>query len=203
MKKIFFIIFYLSLVLFISACDDQPADVGSSIIKDKDKIQSHTLGSDDIQFTQEIIKTDIATSTAYSVLVGKHGNEESIGLLRFVDFPDTLANATVISADIVLHPTKYYIGNPSSFAFSIYRITSSWDADNVTSMVISGLSQDGNKYGSFSGSIDDTATIYVPLSTDLVKEWLDIRAAQSAAGNNFIQGLMLVPDASSDCIYSF
>ena len=205
MKKICFIILCLIFVLFLSACEDHPAEVGSSIIKDPDMIQSHTLGSEDIQFTKEIVETQIATSTAYCVLVGKHNNEESIGLLRFVDFPedDSLGNVVVISADIVLHPTTYYIGNPSTFAFSIYRITSSWDADNVTSMVIGGLSQDGNKYGSFSGSVDDTSAIYVPLSTDLVKEWLRIRATQGIAGNNFIQGIMLVPEVSSDCIYSF
>ena len=201
MKKNSFIIVCLSLLLFFTACEDHPAEVGSSLITDDDMIKSHILEGDDIQFTQEIIETALANSSAYSILLGKHKTEEAVGLLRFLDFPDSLENATVISADIVLHPTGYYIGNPSTFGFSIYKITSSWDADNLTSMLVDGLSQDGNKYGSFSGSISDTEAVYVPLSTELVKAWLDIKA--SNAGNNFIQGVMLVPDVSSECVYSF
>jgi hypothetical protein len=205
MKKKSFLIICLNLILLFSACEDQPAGVGSSMVYDDDMIQSHTLGSDDIQFTQEIIETQLATSSAYSILVGKHKTEEAIALLRFVDFPDSLGKATVISADIMLYRTNYYIGDPSTFGFSIFKITSAWDADNLTSLSVSGLSQDGNKYGSFKGSIDDTGMIYIPLSTSLVKEWLEIKDkdALGNAGNNFIQGLMLVPEVSSGCVYAF
>ena len=203
MKKIFFLI--ISLTLFFTACEDHPAEVGSSLIKDDDRIQSHTLGSEDIRFTQEIIETQIAAGSSYSVLVGKHKTEESIGLLRFINFPedDTLGNIVVLSADIVLHPTGYYIGDPSNFAVSVYRITSTWDADNINNMSVTGLSQDGTKYGSFSGSVNDTGAIYIPLSTGLVKEWLQLKAAYSSSANNLIQGIMLVPEISSGSLYSF
>ena len=204
MKKKSFIIIFISLLLFFIACEDYPAGVGSSLITDTDRIESHVLESDKIQFTQEIIATDIVTNSAPRILLGKHKTEEAIAVLRFLEFPDSLGNATVISADIVFHPAPYYIGDPSDFGFSIYKITGSLDADNLTSLIVGNLSQDGNKYGSFKGVVNDTGAIYVPLNTGLVKEWLDIKARYgTSAGNNFIQGLMLVPDVSSECVYSF
>jgi hypothetical protein len=201
MKKNYLLISLLSIIFFLTSCEDNPSEAGSSIIPKTDAAQFKTLETDSIPYTYSIFQKSLSTSAMGSIVIGKHGNEEAVGLLKFSGFADTLAGATVISADIVMFPTNYSLGNTSNFGFSVHAITSTWSAGSAGNAMISGPIYDNSVAGKFSGEIPDTGAIYIPISTSLVKNWLVIASDVTKANLN--QGVVLLSDPNSSCARSF
>ena len=201
MKKFYLLISLLSIIFFLTSCEDNPSEAGSSIIPATDAIQFKTLATDSIPYTYEIFSHSILTPSLGYILVGKHLTEEAVGLFKFTGFSDTLASATVISADLVIFPTNYSIGNTSSFGFSIHKINSTWSASNPGSVMVTGPLYDKDEVGNFSSALIDTAAIYIPISTSLVKNWL--MYASDATKANYNEGVVLISNTNSDCARLF
>ncbi len=201
MKKIFLFIGIFILLFLINACDDTPSEVGISVIPVTDEINYKTLETDSIPYTTEIIQKTVIKSGQEYLLVGKSGNEEAITLLKFTGFPDTLASATVISADLVLHPTNYSLGQESTFGFTVHKITSTWSVTSPGNAMVNGPLYDNASVGSFTGFFTDTSAIYIPINPSLVKDWLYY--ASDATKYNLNQGIVLTPSANSNCVWAF
>jgi len=201
MKKKYLFAGLFSLIFLITACDDNPSGAGSSVIPATDAVTSKTLETDSLPFTFEIIQKSVVKSGLEYFLLGRHNNEEAVGIIKFSGFPDTLANATVISADIVLFPSNYSLGDNSSFGISVHRITSSWSVVSPGNAWVNGPIYNKTAEGSFSGAIIDTQAVYIPLSTTLVKDWLYYASDVSKA--NFNQGVTLIAKSNSNCTRLF
>ncbi len=201
MKKIFLFIGVFILIFLVNACDDTPSEVGISVIPVTDEINYKTLETDSIPYTTEIIQKTVIKSGQEYLLVGKSGNEEAITLLKFTGFPDTLASATVIKADLVLHPTNYSLGEESTFGFTIHKITSTWSVTSPGNAMVTGPLYDNASVGTYSGAFSDTSAIYVPINTSLVKDWLYY--ASDATKYNLNQGIVLTPSVNSNCVWAF
>lgn len=201
MKKIFLFAIILSLFFLIAACDDNPSEAGSSVIPVTDAITYKTLETDSIPFTFEIVQKSVVKSGLEYFILGKHADAEAVGIMKFSSFPDSLANATVISADIVIFPAGYSLGVKSSFGVSVHRITSNWSVSSPGNTWIQGPIFNKNSEGSFSGAIVDTEAVYIPLSTSLVKDWFYYASDFSKALLN--QGIVIIANNNSDCAYTF
>jgi len=201
MKKLFLLISLLSVVFLLTSCEDNPSEAGSSVIPSTDAIQTKTLDVDSIPYTYKITSSAVSGQDLGYILLGKHKTEEAVGLLRFIDFPDSLSEAKIISADIVLFPTNYYIGDKSTFGFKVHKVTSTWEAANPGSAMVSGPIYDKTAVGEFSGTIVDTEAVYIPVSNSLVKEWLVY--ASNSLKSNLNQGVVLIPNANSNCARLF
>ncbi|MGB9772620.1 MAG: DNRLRE domain-containing protein [Bacteroidota bacterium] len=188
------VILFLALTLW--SCSQKPNSTGIGILPPDDVIAPDSTVVTASEATTFL--DTLYTGHANVLLVGTFQNGESIGLLSFDGVPDTLKDASVTSATLVLSP-RYSFGNSlTPFTMNIYEIAQAWKADSVTWASITPGFYQSNPVGSFDGNVPDTGTVSISLDPSLLQKWF-----QRKADSLPIYGLALVAPQGKNVVKGF
>lgn len=198
----------VSLSLYTIGCADDPSSLGLNFIPPGETTGVRIFDSyiDTMPIVSNNSRFFVNTSGSSNLLVGKSGNYESKGLLKFGDFGDTRDSATVVSAKMYLKYKNYYFPSTSGdslgqIAFDVYKINDSIDFSTITYDSVNANTFGTVSQGSFTGiPTADSQEVEISLNTSMVEDWLDNAADPSTAQNN---GIVLSPNGGSVCIKGF
>lgn len=198
----------VSLSLYTIGCADDPSSLGLNFIPPGETTGVRIFDSyiDTMPIVSNNSRFFVNTSGSSNLLIGKSGNYESKGLLKFGDFGDTRDSATVVSAKMYLKYKNYYFPSTSGdslgqIAFDVYKINDSIDFSTITYDSVNANTFGTVSQGSFTGTpTADSQEVEISLNTSMVEDWLDNAADPSTAQNN---GIVLSPNGGSVCIKGF
>jgi len=202
--------FFLSILLFLSSCNDLPTDIGSNLMNDSVAVFSITNVDTTILYNTTIPEfKDIGFNTTYN-FCGKANDIEALTLVRFGNLPDTLDYLTaddIVSAQLFLYPNRYAFGdtNNAVYSFSVKKVENYWsDSANWDSVHTAGFM--GKTLGTHSGAIklqDTMERVAIDLDKSFIPEWFQLRTDTSVAAPVINWGIALVPDNSSNVVYTY
>ncbi len=177
-------------------CSDDPNDVGIGVLPPEDLVSIDTVRIRDA--TSVTFKKFISPNTV-SLLTGTYNGYEARTLIRFRSLPDTLRDASVLSATLRMKPFYTFGDSTTALTFTVHSIALAWEDTSATwnSVNAAGFF-DGEQRGSFSQVVSDTAEVAVTLDPTLAQEWL------TAAADSVEQfGMLLLPAAGLSVIKGF
>jgi hypothetical protein len=195
------LLFPLLVSLAVVSCSDDPSSIASGLLPNGD---FPVIRGDTLFATQHSSGSAIVSNRSSGrLLLGIAGIDNGAQvkawtMLRFLQFPDSLAGVTITGASIEL-TSCYHFGEDSlaALSFSVHEATSSWLGDSLT---VDSLDQTGSYLNSdplesvSRSALADTDTLRFELrDTSLVREW--IRAASDTTAKN--EGIILRPSNSS------
>lgn len=155
---------------FIS-CVEEPDPVGLSVIPPSDFV---TIDSTDVRARRSLSAFAITgTKITPRISVGKADDIESWLFLRYTQYPASLVDARILSAEISLRTTYHFGDSSGALRFLVREALMDWYGDSLT--------LDSIKLGSYVGptatpevalgSVGNDSTITFPLDTSLVSSW--------------------------------
>lgn len=170
----------LSLVLlFLTACQNDPDPTGIGLIPDADLIGAFQFDSQrDSTAMRDAVYPFIMTHATSTILsVGAADGYNSRALLRWVYLPDTIAKGgRIVSATIRLRSRPYHIGDiAAQYRIEAKEITSFWNSYTVTADSLDihkNPTFDPTPAGVFDGTIGETDSIDIPIDSSLIRKWL-------------------------------
>lgn len=171
-----------------SGCADDPSPVGSSLLPRGDLVAVDSLLIHASKsWSEKTLPFPFATRTI--VALGDSGGFEAWTFLRFEGFPDSLNNATFVSADVRLREA-YHVGDSlAGLSFSVHKAVGEW---NRATYVFDSLATPGI-YESDGPSRTLSPSGEFAVDTAIVREW--IRSVSDTAYRNF--GIVLEPEPGS------
>lgn len=212
-KRNFLAFFTPALLVFASllnSCNEEPTNLGFSLIKDTVAIVAES-GKDSIYITSaEPYLFNPETFNPGAVLIGKYGDYKSSSMVRFANIPDTLADLSesdIQSAELIVYPLNYAYGDfkgTNLLSFKVKPVIKYWDNKLATDQFYADNSMFDNKVvAQWSGSIklsDSTIDpITMQLDKGLVIDWLK----KTAGKKDTIWGIAFLPDDNSTVINRF
>ncbi len=196
MRKLYILsVLFITALLLITACNDDPTSIGESLIPNSDKVNVDSLTITSSKASVNSFIETIKKGTSPRLLLGKYKNIESRMLVKFFSLiPDSVLTPLkenqidVVDSWVELYP-EYSIGDSSNqLQFSVKHINSGWIAKNFVWDSLQMLNYDQNDIASQFVYTDSLITFNV--NTDVVKEWLRSRVDDSLPENN---GLLFTP----------
>lgn len=188
------------LAFLVSSCGDTPTEVnsvGGPLFGNNVLIRDTTLQA----VGSSSVKTILAMNSMVN-LIGRSGNYQASAALQFYPayFPsrDTIR---VLSAALTLRFVSWYGDSLGSLAFTVYRITQTWNQSTFTlDSVQTGFYESTPARGSYAGPVHaDTQSIAVNLDTSMVREWFQTSTSTTTTK----YGIMLVPSQNSSVVRGF
>jgi hypothetical protein len=204
MKILFIPLIFLALLF--SSCNDGPSSIGSDLVSSENLvIKTFDTSVDSVAQYTKYFKNVIPLGASAKILIGKSGDTEASGLIRFLfSFPDSLKadinddNINVVEAKVTLTRAYQFGDSSASFNFSVHKVTSYWSPFNFTIDSLPNLEYDAADISSNLTATD--TTYFFNLNSDAVSSWLKYSADNSNEPN---YGMYLTPDASSGKILGF
>ncbi|MBN8584539.1 MAG: DNRLRE domain-containing protein [Ignavibacteria bacterium] len=199
----------VSLSLYTIGCADDPSSLGLNFIPPGETTGVRIFDSyiDTMPITSINHRFYVNTSASKNLMVGKSGNFESKGLVKFGDFGDTRDSATVVSAKMYLKYKNYYFPNTVSdslgqIGFDVYKINDSLNFETITYDSVNTNTFGTVSQGSYTGTpTADTQEVEITLNPAMVKDWLEYAADPNYSVKN--NGIVLSPNGSSSSIKGF
>ncbi|MDQ1265679.1 MAG: hypothetical protein QG635_830 [Bacteroidota bacterium] len=206
----------LILIAAIGGCNDEPSIVGYSFIPDTISIYGISSRTEKIisgaqsKFVQEQINNH------GSILIGRNGAAIAVSSVRLAYIPDSLSwlkPDDIVSADLILVPLRFALGDTSGsnfLAFDIYNTLRLYDYNISYDSIFPPSGADphyidySKVIGSYEGQIElkDTNTaISISIDKQTVSKWLAARPDSIIKYQNY--GMTLVPRAGSTVIRQF
>jgi hypothetical protein len=191
------------LIVFITACDENPVTVGEGILPEEDFLTIDTV----VISAYESFSFDflITTSGSEKLFVGENQDHRTSSILRFTEFlhtrgitPDTVNNSEVFSATLFLHPV-YYIGDSiQTIPLYLYEVLSGWSTQDLTRDVFDSIERSTEPIASASFMLGDTNAVGLPLPADLISRW-----AEQGLQSILSKGLIIGSDETANGIVGF
>lgn len=198
----FCLIFLLFGTIIFQSCEENPNDLGLTLVPSIDTTGVRYLNSqrDTMAITKNNYKQFINTSASTNILIGLYQNYQSKALLKFKDISPDYDSANVVSAILTMKYSKYYFKDTLGVTqFNIYKVNNNFNYSSITfdSVPSSGI---GNiSLGSFNGIVADSMNIL--LNNQTVKDWLEYAADTNYVIKNY--GIAFIPDLASTTIKGF
>ena len=194
------IVFFISLLLVVFACNDEPTAVGDALIPNTDRIELKKIDSYNNSFNQSFStfqKDSLFFGASNRVLLGSYKNLSIDMLLGFgILFPDSLKesinkNEVVLKSSWIEMRPNYWIGDKSHLEFSVKEINQNWSSSNFNqdtlNAVKASLGDDILIKDSYSFS---DSLIKFSIDEQVVNKWVKQVAENTFALNN---GLYFTP----------
>ncbi len=178
-----------AVMMISSGCADDPSPVGSSLLPPGDVVAVDSLVIVAGKSSGEKAIPYPFTANRTTIALGDSGGFEAWTFLHFSGFPDSLGNATFLSADVRLQQV-YQIGDSlANLSFLVHKAIGDW---NRSTFVFDSLATPGIYELNGSGkTLSPTGEFSV--DTAFVREWA--RSVTDTAFKNF--GIVLEPQAGS------
>lgn len=202
-QSLFFLI--ITSILFLNCSDDPSSITGNIPPKISIVLETADSNSDSLaQTTSYFHKNNVRLSSASRILIGKINDEiNASALIKFqISLPDSIKedilndSINVTSAEIVLRRFYTFGDDAAEFDFMVYKILNNWSIDITEDSTIQTDPVDLK-----SGTVAHGDTTVIPVSNDLLKEWLDITADTSLANNNY--GVQILPTANTNKVSGY
>ncbi|MGE5806517.1 MAG: hypothetical protein ACM34M_12050 [Ignavibacteria bacterium] len=208
MTKRFALIIIISIYMIIlSGCGDDPASIGTDILKDDliNIIEKDSF-ADSLTQSSSYYKRVLPLGESSTLLIGKNSNVESSILIKFfLSMPDSLetdllnGNINVLSAKVLLTQVYSFGDSTASFDFSVHSTTSNWSQSSFTSDSLSFLNYDPLDVSSNRHYLNDDSLEF-DLDNQLVLNWLKAQADTNIPADN---GIYLKPSENAQKITGF
>jgi hypothetical protein len=196
-------VFILLSVLIASACKDSPNSLGDDFIPNNDKYtfyQADTSAAKDSTYYSESYPE--AKAYTEDLIVGKYGDYQSYGFLRFpMSAPDSIismlkAGTINIKSTWVSMVSNLYLGDSTAnYDFTVHRITSDISLDSISSRTFPGITYDDADI-STARYHNDTLTTF-QLNNSIVTNWI-MRNSSDSSSYDKNYGIILKPTASTN-----
>lgn len=157
--------------LCLIGCVEEPDPVGLSVIPPSDfvTIDSTAVRARRSNSTFAITGTKITPR----ISVGKADDMESWLFLRYTQYPASLVDARILSAELSLRTTYHFGDSTGSLRFLVREGLMDWYGDSLTldSIKLGGYVGPTATPEVILGSIGDDSTITIQLDTSLVSSW--------------------------------
>lgn len=191
------------LLLFLTACKNDPDPTGIGLIPDADLIGALQFDSqrDSTVERSSIYPFSMTHATSTILSIGEADGFNSRALLRWIYLPDTIGNGgRIVSATIRLRSMPYHIGDlGASYRLEAREITSFWNSFQITTDSLQLLQRETNPAGVYAGTFGETDSIDIPLDSALVRKWL----VNSGTGDYSMNYGVLLEAPGSGVIRSF
>jgi hypothetical protein len=209
--RITFPLWALCIIIASSGCNEQSPIAGGAIFDDT--INVNVISSDSVPMFTGARAGSVKPTASYAVdlFLGSAKGFTSSILARFGNVPDSLPDAEIISAQLILQPKRYAFGDSLSnrIAFDVYAIAKAWTPlATIDSFMQSGFLENISM-GRFDGSIalrDTMPEITVDIAQSLIKSWFVLRNKaknDTSVKTEAAYGIALKPNASSSVIRAF
>jgi len=206
MKRGFRTLLFLSALLLVSGCGDDPASVGSGLIPDKITIKSYDSETDSVTKSSANFRRVVSLNSASYFLAGRADGITASSLIRF-DFSifpykeDLRKDSLIIrSAKVRLTPFYFYGDTSVHVPLEVYKVYNNWSSgslnnDSIPDLIAPrvNLIESGSQFSS-----DSVYTFN--LKTPLVKEWLYSVSDTTGFVNN---GILITGAPGADRIAGF
>ncbi len=193
------------LSIYLSACTDEPSNIGSELLgQDVIIIEQINSLTDTMSQTSSSTLKYVPLGSSNRLLLGRHANVQASFLIRYsFSFPDSLKqdikddSIVVSSAKVKLLRTYTFGDTNSVLDINVEKVLSSWSsagfiADSLVNLQTTAIAVD-------SMSVTDTLTSF-KIDNAVALEWLKT-AADPTTGNNY--GLYLKPGPSANKVYGY
>ena len=130
----------LIIIISVSGCNEQSPIAGGAIFDDT--INVNVISSDSISMFTGSSAGSIKPSASYAadLFLGSAKGFTSTILSRFGNVPDSLPDAEIISATLILQPKRYALGDSLSnrIAFDVFTINKSWTPRAISRYYVNG-----------------------------------------------------------------
>ncbi|MFZ1729807.1 MAG: DNRLRE domain-containing protein [Bacteroidota bacterium] len=187
------------LLLFLSACQNDPDPTGIGLIPNEDLTAAFQTDSqrDSTSLRDAVYPFTMTHGTSTILSIGEADGFSSKALLRWLYLPDSIAyGGRIVSATIRLRSLPYHIGDASaSYRLEAREITSFWNSYTMTvdSLGANGLQHEANPAGVFEGSFGEADSIDLALDSTLVRKWF-VNTHENKATENY--GVLLESPSS-------
>lgn len=182
----YFLISLLVSGIIFSSCNEQPTELGTSLLTDTVEVYGISSDDNDLLLSSGTKHSDPQTFGIDEILFGKSGETEAISFVRFIlpDSLDALLPEDMISAKLKVYPSDYAFGNLENpyQSFSIKQVNKFWfksmsspDSNTTYDMINTDASYFGNQIATWSGvfPIADSGKTAEPIIFDFPKELLE------------------------------
>ncbi len=204
-RKLLLIIIGMAVLVFYS-CNDNPASVGSSLLKN-DYIAVKQIDSykDSLKQSSSYYKRIIPLGASSTLLLGKHNNVQATTLMKFaIGFNDSILTdyssnkVSITSATVHLVNSYFYGDSTAPFSFTVHKVNSVWtsrgfDADSLTSLVYNPADLESNI------SYTDSAASF-NLNLSIADTWMK-EIIDSTYTNDY--GIYFKPSAGTNKVVGF
>jgi len=206
-KRFALIIITNICMIILSGCGDDPASIGTDILKDDliNIIEKDSF-ADSLTQSSSYFKRVLPLEKSSTLLIGRSANVESSILMKFsLPMPDSLEtdllNGTinVLSAKVLLVQVYSFGDSTASFDFSVHSITSKWSNNGFTSDSLAFLNYDPLDVSSNRNYLNDDSLEF-DLDNQLVLNWLKAQADTNIPADN---GIYLKPSENAQKIVGF
>ncbi len=190
------LLFCLCSAIVLAGCADNPSSVGNTIIPRDDILSTDTLVT-----TATAVRSYVAHRgglSALSFYVGRTATMEASALLRFTSMSDTMTDAKILKAQLILSPNALVGDSSRPVSFNCYPVVDGWTASGFTVDSLVNLHYTRTIAGSYSGIVNDSDSISVDLPTDLIHTWF-----AEMADSQFVPGLLLKSTSQNGIIRGF
>lgn len=204
-------IFGLLLFLGMSACNEQSPIAGGDLYSDTINVDILTSDSIPMFGGISILNSKPAASYPLDLFLGSAKGYESSILARFGNVPDSLGDAQIISAQLILQPKRYALGDSLSnrIAFDVFSILKPWTPRATIDTFLQAGFLETMPQGTFDGSIalrDTMPTISVSISQSLIQSWFALKQkakTDSTINTESAYAIALKPKVGSAVIRAF
>jgi hypothetical protein len=191
------------LIVFITACDENPVTVGEGILPEEDFVTIDTVVISSYEsFSFNFL---ISTSGSEKLFVGENQDHRTSSILRFTEFlhprgitPDTVNNSEIFNAVLFLHPVYYLGDSTQTIPLYLYEVLSGWSTQEFTRDVFDSIERSTEPIASASYMPGDTNAVALPLPDDLISRW-----AEQGLQSVLSKGLIIGSDETANGIVGF
>lgn len=203
--------FFASSVWLAVSCNDQPTELGLSLIPDT--VSTDVITTNEAQLIIEAEPMLVRFPFVHQgfIALGKSRDFKSTALIRFVNFPDSLhylQNLNEIdSVLLIMKPLRYVLGDSlgaAPLSFKVHKINKLWKVGYTWDSLLAEGGEaaffDPAPIASFKGKIDIMDTLpnfKVELGKEFLRQWLDTNFKEI----NY--GLALIPDDDCAVVHKF
>jgi hypothetical protein len=201
--------FIVILSLYTVGCADEPSSLGSNFIPPGETTGVRIF--DSYIDTMEIISSNhiyyVNTSSSSNLMVGKNGNYETKGLLRFDGLSSNYDSAVVNSAVLKLNYVNYYFPSTPAdslgqISFDVFKIQQNLNFSTITLDSVNSSAFGNITQGNYTGSpTTDSQEVFITLNSAMVKDWLEYAADTTYPNKNY--GIVFSPGNASAVIKGF
>ncbi len=159
------------IALLLAGCVEDPDPVGLSVIPPKDFV---TIDSAFVSARHSYSAFAITgTKLSPRLSVGRADDMESWAFLRFTQYPASLVDSRIVSAELTLRTTYHFGDSTGTLSFQVRKALMDWSGDSLTldSIKLGTYTGPTNTPEIVLGSVGDDSTVSVLIDTALVSSW--------------------------------
>lgn len=215
-------IFFLVTSFGLSSCNDKPTAIGGEFLTDTLSVYALTSSPENpliLDAQSDIIRGFTGAGNppfnSGTVFVGQGNGVSSFGMIKFIDFPDSLGDTTkyeIQSAKLLLRTRKYSFGDTTNnlLNLSVVNVLQNWfpssTLDTIQAKEVSAPFF-GEVLATYSGSpaINDSSTIEIPFSNaQVIRSWFyKYRKNADSTERASVYGIGLRPVSGTNIIRTF